>query len=127
MEHWYVPITIVPGIGLLILSTSNLMVALSSEINELIAEKKVQELIIRRKLKQLKRLNSAMVFLYLSVASFVISGLLAGISEASQTNFNASIYSAIIGIICALVALILLIIYSSKAVRIRQDQFQNKL
>lgn len=36
MENWYLPITIVPGVGLLILSTSNLMVILSDELNGLI-------------------------------------------------------------------------------------------
>ncbi len=126
MENWYVPITIVPAIGLLILSTSNLMIALSSELNDLISKKELRKLIISRKLKQLKRLNRAMVLLYLSVASFVLSGLMAGISQTSGSNSNSSIYLAILGIIFAFGALINLIAYSFKAVKIRQDQFQNK-
>ncbi|GAA4275851.1 DUF2721 domain-containing protein [Aquimarina mytili] len=126
MENWYVPITIVPGIGLLILSTSNLLVALSTEIKSLIADTNSEQL-IERKLKQLKLLNNAMVFLYISVACFVISGLVSGLFISTGAKFNSSIYITITGIIFALLGLIALIIYSFKAVKIRQDQFQNTL
>ncbi|GAA4272759.1 DUF2721 domain-containing protein [Aquimarina gracilis] len=124
MENWYVPITIIPGIGLLILSTSNLLIALSNEIKNLIQDSNNQRL-IQRKLKQLKLLNGAMVFLYLSVACFMISGLISGLFRIVETKMNFSVYMAIIGIVSALLGLIALIVYSFKAVKIRQDQFQN--
>ena len=54
MDNWYIPITIIPGIGLLILSTSNLMVALSTEINTLIHNTDENDVIINKKLIQLK-------------------------------------------------------------------------
>jgi len=38
MEKWYLPITILPGIGLLIISTSNLTVSLNEEMEELLKE-----------------------------------------------------------------------------------------
>ncbi|WP_298309779.1 DUF2721 domain-containing protein [uncultured Aquimarina sp.] len=126
MEHWYLPATIIPGIGLLILSTSNLLVNLSTEIKTLITEDPTKEKLIERKLRQLKLLNSAMVFLYVAVASFVISSLISGIYKSIQTHFNASIYITIAGIISALLGLITLIIYSFRAVQIRQDQYLNK-
>ncbi len=126
MENWYVPITIVPGIGLLILSTSNLLVALSNEITTLIQDSNNGQL-IQRKLKQLRLLNGAMVFLYISVASFVISGLISGLFETTGTKLNFSIYITIIGIVSALLGLIALILYSFRAVKIRQDQFQKTL
>ena len=126
MEHWYLPATIIPGIGLLILSTSNLLVNLSTEIKTLITEDPTKEKLIERKLRQLKLLNSAMVFLYVAVASFVISSLISGIYKSIQTDFNASIYITIAGIISALLGLITLIIYSFRAVQIRQDQYLNK-
>ncbi len=126
MEHWYIPATIIPGIGLLILSTSNLLVNLSTEIKELIKEVTIEEGLIKRKLKQLKLLNSAMVFLYIAVALFVISALIAGVYKSTQANFDSAIYITITGIISALLGLIILILYSFKAVNIRQDQFNNK-
>ncbi len=126
MEHWYIPATIIPGIGLLILSTSNLLVNLSTEIKTLIAEITIDEGLIKQKLRQLKLLNSAMVFLYSAVALFVISALISGVYKSAETNFDSAIYITITGIISALLGLIALIIYSFRAVKIRQDQFNNK-
>lgn len=37
--EWYIPITILPGIGMLILSTTNQMMMLSAEIGELLSDK----------------------------------------------------------------------------------------
>lgn len=34
--QWYIPITIIPGIGLIIMSTSNLLIALTTEVTALI-------------------------------------------------------------------------------------------
>ncbi|MEW7290371.1 DUF2721 domain-containing protein [Aquimarina sp. 2304DJ70-9] len=126
MEHWYIPATIIPGIGLLILSTSNLLVNLSTELKTLIAEVIIDQDLIKQKLKQLKLLNSAMVFLYAAVALFVISALISGVYKSVETNFDSAIYITITGIISALLGLIALIMYSFRAVKIRQDQFNNK-
>ncbi|MGB5818671.1 MAG: DUF2721 domain-containing protein [Saonia sp.] len=126
MENWYIPITIIPGIGLLILSTSNLLVALSNEIKKLIGENTGSKMLMERKLKQLKLLNRSMVFLYLSVACLLISGLVSGLVQSEDIRFNYAIYITILGITCALIGLISLISYSYRAVNIRQDQFHNK-
>lgn len=122
MENWYLPITIVPGIGLLILSTSNLMVTLSNELSGLIKEHSKDESIILRKLAQLKILNRAMVCFYVSVACLAIAGLIGGF----QFNFikNGTTYISSIGILIMLLGLVSLIIYSYRAVSIRQDQFK---
>ncbi len=122
MENWYLPITIVPGLGLLILSTSNLMVTLSNEISAMIEHSK-EKTIITRKLKQLKLLNTAMVFFYVSVALLLISAVLNGL----YTIEKASLYISILAIISALIGLFSLVIYSFRAVTIRQNQFKNKL
>ncbi|WP_179338724.1 hypothetical protein [Winogradskyella ludwigii] len=121
MENWHLPITIVPGLGLLILSTSNLMVTLSNEINALIENSK-QEAIIVRKLKQLKLLNMAMVFFYVAVALLLVSAVCNGLYAIDKV----SLYISILAIIFALIGLISLIIYSFRAVTIRQNQFKNK-
>ena len=124
---WYIPITIVPAIGLIILSTSNLLIALSSEIKELIKGKNATEPLIQIKLKQLKRLSWAMILLYVSVASFVVSGLIAGIYESGhQMVSDVSIYVVVFGIFVALAALFILIAYALSALRIRQNQFLDR-
>lgn len=124
MGEWYVPIALLPGICLLILSTSNIMIDLSREIKILIQEQGVEAL-IERKLKQLKLVNRAMVFLYLSVGNFVISGLLSGLGERLKSNQEIGIYFLFIGMLFAMLALCSLIVYSFRAVRLRQDQYHN--
>ena len=121
MENWYLPITIVPGLGLLILSTSNLMVTLSNEINAMIEHSK-EKTIITIKLTQLKLLNMAMVFFYVAVALLLISAVLNGLYTVEKT----SLYISVSAIISALVGLFSLVIYSFRAVTIRQNQFKNK-
>ncbi len=124
MENWYLPITIVPGIGLLILSTSNLMVNLSNELNGLIKEQSKDDSIIHRKLAQLKALNRAMVFFYIAVACLAISGLIGGLQF--KVIENSATYISVLGIIIMLLGLLSLIKYSYRAVSIRQDQFKRK-
>ena len=129
MENWYLPITIIPGIGLLILSTSNLLVTLSNEIKTLISEEKQEctNLLIQQKLKQLKLLNWSMVLFYISVACLVISGLVTGLYLKVELRYNPSMYISILGIKFVLTGLLALIIYSFRAVKIRQNQFKNSL
>lgn len=125
MTNWFLPITIVPGIGLLILSTSNLMITLSNEINTLIKNHTINDTIISRKLTQLKTLNRAMVFFYTAVACLAIAGVINGL----RIDFikNSHTYISILGIVIMLSGIISLIKYSYKAVSIRQDQFTNKI
>lgn len=122
MENWYLPITLVPGLGLLILSTSNLMITLSNEISTMIERTKEKTIIIR-KLAQLKMLNMAMVFFYIAIAILLISAILNGLYSIQK----ASLYITVLAIISALIGLLSLIIYSFRAVKIRQNQFKNKL
>lgn len=122
MENWYLPITMIPGLGLLVLSTSNIMIALSNEIDSIIELNK-DSAIIRRKLAQLKLLNKAMVFFYIAIASLLISAILKGLFNLEETTFFISAFAVVL----ALIGLFSLILYSFRAVRIRQDQFINKL
>ena len=125
METWYVPITIVPGIGLLLMSTSTLLGQLSLEIKGLLSEHHDYKDLLKRKLMQLKLINLAMVFLYASVAFFVISGLVAGLYQSTHAmSDDIPIYLSVIGILCCLAALFLLILFSFRAVKIKQDQFR---
>ena len=122
MENWYLPVTIVPGLGLLILSTSNLMIALSNEISTLIKNTK-DKTIITKKLTQLRLLNTTMVFFYISVALLFVSAVVNGLCSIE----NASLYISVFAISLVIIGLIFLITYSFRAVKIRQNQFKKRV
>ena len=115
--QWYIPMTIIPGVGLLILSTTNLMLALNNEIGQLHASKKNRLSIIKKKLKQLKKLSYAISFLYVGVFLFLASVICKLLSENEVYSKNV----LIAGVISVGFALVILIIYSFNAVIIRQE------
>ncbi len=123
MENWYVPITILPGIGLLILSTSNLLIALSSEIAERLKLDICNDEITQRKLKQLDLLSKGLVGLYVGAGSMVASGILSGIQNFYQFPQSISLIIMITGVVSVFISLSFLIIYSFRALKIRHDQF----
>jgi len=81
--NWYLPITIIPGLGMLILSTTSQMMALSSEIGSMLANKcsTYQHQISERKIKQLGLLIRASALLYLATGCYVLSGILGVLFE----------------------------------------------
>jgi len=127
MTEWYFPITLLPGVGLLIMSTSNLSMGLSAEIASLLKEQDSNPTIIKSKIKQLSRLNLSLTAFYVSSASLVISGILGGASKASIVFEFWSEFALWLSIICIFAALILLMVYSALAVRIKQKQFEERL
>ena len=124
--NWYLPITIIPGLGMLILSTVTQMLSLSSEINSLVSQKcsVFQHEISERKIKQLGLLTRANALLYLATGSYVLSGILGAIFNVESKMSIPSI-TLYIGTLFIFVAISLLIIYAFRAVKIRQDQFVN--
>ena len=74
--------TIIPGIGLIILSTSNIMLSLNTEITVL-EEREVilKKDIIVAKLKQLKKLSISIVFLYVAILFLLFSSILKSIIQ----------------------------------------------
>jgi len=123
MENWYVPITILPGIGLLILSTSNLLIALSSEIAERLKLDICNDEITQRKLKQLDLLSKGLVGLYVGAGSMVASGIFSGIQNFYQFPQSISLIIMITGVVSVFISLSFLILYSFRALKIRHDQF----
>ena len=69
--QWIVPITAIPGIALIVLSTSSLLISLNKEISLLNLEKEKYREIIDLKIIQLKRLNWALVLLYIGILFFL--------------------------------------------------------
>ncbi len=125
--EWYLPITIIPGIGMLILSTSTQLLGLSSEIAGLLSKEHddFQHQIADRKIKQLSLLTKANFFLYLSVAFYVFSGILGVITE-NESFYSLPSLSLYAGTLNIFVAIILLNIYAFRAVKIRKKQFEHK-
>lgn len=115
--QWYIPITIIPGIGLIVLSTSNLLIALNSEISSLNKEKEKYHQIIALKIAQLKRLNWAMVLQYTGILLFLVSGILAALTDPMAVYVNISM---ITGVVVFLVAIAYLISYGFRSINIRQ-------
>ncbi|NER14609.1 hypothetical protein GWK08_14230 [Leptobacterium flavescens] len=126
MNTWYIPITILPGIALLILSTSNILIALSNEIADRIKQN-IDPLMTKRKLSQLNLLTKGLVGLYVGAGSMVIAGILAGIQNFIALTKDLATVSMLIGTISLFISIGFLITFSFKAVRIRQDQFNESI
>lgn len=120
--QWYIPMTIIPGIGLLILSTSNIMLSLNNEISQLNSQRdKRLDIIIRLKLAQLKRISIAIVFQYTGVLFFLLSGIIKSMLAESDNVAKLLLTS---GVILISLSLIGLLVYSIKAVTIRQKHLR---
>jgi hypothetical protein len=122
MENWYVPITILPGIALLILSTSNLLIALSGEIKQRILDKQ-EKTVTLKKLKQLKLLNRGMVGFYIG------SGCMVGAGIQDFLSYSKLISKILMlsGSLSIFVSIAFLIVFSIRAVRIRQEEFNDSI
>lgn len=121
--EWYVPMTILPGLGLIILSTSNFLIALNNEIIQLCSDAESNQEIIDLKVIQIKRLSIAMAFLYASVLSFLLAGLSGVTLLVGKTLFQALM---IAGVAFVTIAIIVLLIFSIKAVSIRQQLLKRR-
>jgi uncharacterized membrane protein YcjF (UPF0283 family) len=128
IESWILPITLIPGVALLMVSTSSLSIALSDEITRLINTTIDDDKdIIEKKISQLQVLSKAMIAFYISIASFALSAIISGF-KAAYWNSAEDIGSGFlfIGIIILLSGSGMLINYSVKAVRIKREQFTRK-
>ena len=120
--EWYIPMTIIPGIGLIILSTSNIMLALNNEISNLEDRQSRKNEIIKSKLSQLKSLSISIVFQYLGVLFFLLSGIVASVLK---TDFIPQVL-LFIGVGVISISILLLLFYSIKSVSIRQRHLNIK-
>jgi len=122
--NWYLPITIIPGIGMLIMSTVTQTLSLSEEINRFVTQQcsDFQHQIADRKIRQLGLLTRASSLLYLATGSFVMSGIL-GIIFENESYLSMPSIVLYIGAVFIFIAITLLIMYSFRAIKIRKDQF----
>lgn len=122
MENWYVPITILPGVALLILSTSNLLIALSNEIKQRISENQCREVTLK-KLRQLKLLNRGLVGFYVGSGCMVGAGL----QDFLAYSINLSKILMLTGTLSIFISIAFLILFSVRAVHIRQEEFNDSV
>ena len=122
--EWYVPFTILPGLGMLIMSSTSQIMNLSSEIGDLLSKKcnPLQHEIADMKITQLTRLTVATNLLYVSAACFVLSGILGAMSADVQ---KLPFYVLIVGVLLMLVSLAVLVVYSFRAISIRKLQHKH--
>lgn len=122
--EWYLPITIIPGVGVLIVSTTNQLLGVNEEIRILLREKcdDFQKEIITLKIVQLGKLTHATFFLYLSCSFFVCSGIVGAFLQMNE----APNVLLICGTVSLLISLAILIVYGYKQIIIRKKQF-NKI
>lgn len=117
---WYIPISLLPGIALIILSTSNFIVAVNKEVQHLKMMKEKYNGIIMLKTKQLKRLSYSITQMYISVLLFTVAGLISSLFQSQTLLYGLMI----LGICVFTMALILLIIYAIKAIKIRDTHLK---
>ncbi|OEK06257.1 DUF2721 domain-containing protein [Roseivirga misakiensis] len=129
MDNWVIPLTLLPGIGMMIMSTSNLATAISTEINNLLERQDCKPELIQKKISQMSLLNVAMVCLYISAAVFAVAGLIEGIFELRTEMHDGTLHQLllVVGIAALVIASLLLITFSIRAVRIKHNQFLNSI
>ncbi|MEL4307006.1 hypothetical protein [Joostella sp. CR20] len=124
--NWYIPITILPGLGMLILSTATQMMGLSSEIGALVSKKcsPFQHTIAQKKIKQLGLLTRASTLLYTATGCYVLSGIIGAIYE-NDSVWSVPSITLYVGTILMFIGITFLIIYAFRTVIIRKLQFDN--
>lgn len=129
LENWIFPLTILPGIGLIIMSTTNWSVALTNEINRLLENMACDQSILKRKVKQLGLINNALVALYCSAAMCTLGGFIGSLWTYSDIISSALLVTLVVavGIAALLAATTMLIIYAYRAVNIKRTQFEERL
>ncbi|WNJ19699.1 hypothetical protein [Pontibacter sp. G13] len=116
--EWYGPITILPAVGMIILSTTHFLVALNNEIVELEREPMQDREVIASKLSQLKRLGWANSSLYASALFFLIAGLW----KAATMQEDMFFAWMLVGVCAMTLALGFLFVHSLKSISIRQKR-----
>lgn len=120
---WYIPLTVLPAIALIILSTSNFLLALITEVDYLEQREKINNWVIEHKIGQVRRLGIANMLLYSCSLFFMFSALSLAIFE-QQYAFKFLMVTAVV---LFTLALIILFIHSIKAITIRERHLKEQL
>lgn len=126
--EWYIPITILPAVGILILSTTTQMMSISTEIGGLLSDQctEFEHQIAAKKITQLGRLTKSATLLYISAACFVLSGILQAVVP-NGSFFDIPNWVLLLGVALFFIALAFLIKYGYQTITIRKLQHDNNL
>jgi len=111
---WLSPLLLLPGAGLLIMSTSQRFNRIHDEIHHILKERgsNIEE-IMSHLLQRARYFRNALVLLYSSVSIFAAAGLLGGVTSGwDEVSTFVTIGLTIIGILCVTASSILLIMES---------------
>lgn len=117
---WLSPLLLLPGAGLLIMSTSQRFNRLHDEIHHFLEEstQKSRHSFLHL-IQRAKYFRNALLFLYLSIAIFAVAGLLGGITSGlGNISVYITIALTITGIFCLAAASIILIKESTLSLEI---------
>lgn len=79
---WLMPLILLPGVALLIVSTSSRYYAVHDEIHRLMNEtRQIRDAAMAHEMNRAKRFRNALVSLYMSVALFSMGSLLGGLTH----------------------------------------------
>ena len=111
---WLSPLLLLPGAGLLIMSTSQRFNRIHDEIHHILKERESNtEKIMSHLLRRARYFRNALVLLYSSVSIFAAAGLLGGVTSGwDEVSAFVTIGLTIIGILCVTASSILLIMES---------------
>lgn len=123
MNSWIFPITLLPGIGFLIASKVCQVIALYSEINHLSHSHENHRDIVTKKISLLALRIQALVGFYESAEAFILSGILLGLITLLLLMDIPGYIVLGGGVLYVFIALVMLIIYSTRSIRIRKAQF----
>lgn len=124
---WIFPLTILPGIGMLIMSTTHWATALTNEISQSLENSRVSKSIIERKIEQLSLVNRTLVLLYICAGLCGVAGFFGALCQ--QNHFNGTIYMNVL-LACAIFILVIatcmLIRFAYRATKIKREQFEER-
>ncbi|NOX18975.1 MAG: DUF2721 domain-containing protein [Chlorobi bacterium] len=128
IELWLTPLLLLPGVALLILSTSSRYERIHDEIHHLEHSKEEEKEIASNLFYRAKLFKNALNNLYISVALFSTAGLLGGIVSVWTPDYHwvVTILSGV-GILTLLISAALLIIESRMSLEIIKLHFKNIL
>lgn len=128
-EVWLTPLILLPGVGLMIMSTSARFGQIQTEFHRLLDHPDAQAKIVSRHLVfRSKLFRDALVALYASVGLFALGSLLGGVINLWKPEFLwfASGGLTIIGIGCIVFAAVQLVRESAICLQVVRDH-HNKL
>ena len=121
---WYTPLLLLPGVALLVMSTSARFGQVHGEIHHLMEEEaeKMPRYLAPHLLKRATLFRNALVGLYLAVALLALSSLLGGmVALLVGDAFWIVMVLTCSGILCLLYAAVQLILESVTALRILKE------